>query len=237
MTNEEYEQLIKRLNDPEFFEQYKKPFDDYKVGIVPKILGKMLVFSGNLVYGRKPTYRKFKAVEVIARIPYQSWEVASYMLLTAMYSNEKKAIELSKVSEFSREAQDNETMHVVVLSQIVKRVHTNNFILHTLIPLLFSFFYFAAVFILYLFSNKAALELNYMFESHAFEQYDRFLKENEEKLRAQKVDSKFLRFYGRDVSNEYDLFRSICNDEIVHRNKSIEKVYENEEHRKEYPKS
>lgn len=224
MTTKEHEKLVKKLEDAEFLKEYKSRFDDYKVGIVPKLLGKLLVFSGNLVYGKNPSYRKFKAVEVIARIPYQSWEVASYMFLTAMYSNEKKAIELSKVSEFSREAQDNETMHVVVISQIVKRVHTNNFILHTLIPLLFSFFYFSAVFILYIFSSKAALELNYMFESHAFEQYDRFVKENREQLRKNKVDSEFLKFYGRSVDNEYDLFLSIRNDEIIHRNKSIEKI-------------
>jgi len=232
MINKEHEKLVQKLKDPAFLDEYKTKFDTYKVGIVPKMLGKILVFSGNFIYGKTPSYRKFKAVEVIARIPYQSWELASYMFLTAMYSNEEKAIELSQLSEFSREAQDNETMHVVVISQIVKRVHTNNFILHTFIPLVFSFFYFVVVFILYIFSSKAALELNYMFESHAFEQYDKFLKENEEKLKLNKVESRFLKFYGRDIDNEYDLFFSIRNDEIIHRNKSIEKIIEKEKRSK-----
>lgn len=224
MTTKAHEELNMKLNDPHFLEEYKARFDNYKVGLIPNILGHLLVFSGNIVYGRKPTYRKFKAIEVIARIPYQSWEVVSYMFLTAMYSNEKKAIELSKVSEFSREAQDNETMHVVVISQIVKRIHTNNFFLHTLVPLFFSFFYFIASFTLYLFSHKAALELNYMFEHHAFTQYSLFLEKNEKKLKGNKVDDDFLRFYGRPKSNEYDLFLSIRNDEIIHRNLSIEKI-------------
>lgn len=225
MADQKHEELVKKLNDPEFLKEYKEKYDNYKTGIISTILGSMLVFFGNLVYGKNPSYRKFKAVEVIARIPYQSWEVVSYTLLTMFYSNEKKAIRLSKDSRFSRMAQDNETMHVVVISQIVKQIHTNNFILHTLIPMLFSFFYFVASFILYLFSRKASMQLNYLFESHAFTQYDEFTKTNKEKLLSRKVNSEFLKFYGREVENEYDLFISIRNDEIIHRNKSIEKIH------------
>ena len=141
MKDEEHELLITSLNDDAALEAYKTPCDGYRPGIIPLALGKLLVFFGNTVYGRKPSYQKFKAVEVIARIPYQSWETVSYTFLTALYSNEIKAIELAKTSEFSRVAQDNETMHVVVISQIVKREGGNNFIIHTFIPLLFAFFY------------------------------------------------------------------------------------------------
>lgn len=203
---------------------YKEPCDNCHVGIVPRILGALLVNAGNFFYGRKPSYGKFKAVEVIARIPYQSWEVASYTFLTAFYSDEEKAIELSKTSAFSRVAQDNETMHVVVISQIVKREGVNNFILHTLVPLIFSFFYFWAIFILYFLSPRSALELNYLFEDHAFEQYDLFLKQQGDTLKTKPVSSKFLDFYGRKAENEYELFLSIRNDELIHRNSSIRRA-------------
>lgn len=203
---------------------YKEPCDKCRVGTVPRILGAMLVHAGNFFYGKNPSYGKFKAVEVIARIPYQSWEVASYTFLSAFYSNEEKAIELSKTSAFSRVAQDNETMHVVVISQIVKREGGNSFILHTFVPLIFSFFYFWAIFILYFVSPRSALELNYLFEDHAFEQYDLFLKQQGEKLKTKPVKSKFLDFYGRRAANEYDLFLSIRNDEIIHRNSSIRRA-------------
>lgn len=226
MDKAQHEALLKTLEDAGQLEEYKKSYDGYKVGIIPTVLGTILVTCGNLVYGHDPSYGKFKAVEVIARIPYQSWEVASYMLLTMFYSNEKKAIELSKTSRFGRSSQDNETMHVVVLSQLAKKYGEDGFIRHTLIPLLFSFFYAAASFILYLFSPKSSLQLNYLFEDHAFSQYSIFVEKHAEELKAKPVLIDFLDFYGRHVKSEYELFVSIKNDEIIHRNMSVHRADE-----------
>lgn len=225
--NEEYaahEELNRKLNDPELRAEYAKTFDGYRPMFVARVLGALFVNSGNLLYGRRPSYQKFKAIEVIARIPYQSWEVASYTLLTWFYSNEQRAIELAKTSAFSRMAQDNETLHVVVISQIVKRLRCESFIRHTLVPLLFAFFYAWTVFFLYLISRRASLELNYLFESHAFEQYQQFLDEHEARLRITPISSDFLDFYGRQVRSEYELFESIRNDELIHRNRSIKEL-------------
>lgn len=220
----EHEALNAKLCDPELRAEYARAYDGYRPSFIPRLLGALLVRSGNLLYGRRPSYQKFKAIEVIARIPYQSWEVASYTLLTWFYSNEQRAIELAKTSTFSRMAQDNETLHVVVISQIVKRLKCESFIRHTLVPLLFAFFYGTAVFLLYLFSRKAALELNYVFESHAYEQYQQFLDEHEARLRITPIASDFLDFYGRHVKSEYELFTSIRNDELIHRNRSIREL-------------
>lgn len=222
----EHEALVRELNNEEVREEYAKPYNDYKVGPIAGFLGWVLVASGNLVYGKKPSYTKFKAVEVIARIPYQSWEVATYTLLTALYSNEKKAIELSKDAEFTRIAQDNETMHVVVISQIVCNLGKQGFFRHILIPIVFAFFYFWTLYILYLLSPKSSMELNYLFESHAYKQYGEFLKNEGDRLRATPICSDYLEFYGRNVNNEYELFESIRNDELVHRNRSIRHIEE-----------
>lgn len=219
-----HEKLLEQLKDPEFKKEYEERCNDYRVGYVPRILGKLLVFLGNLVYGKRPTYGKFKAVEVIARIPYQSWELVSYMFLTAMYGNEDKAIKLTYTSRFSRVAQDNETMHVVVLSQIAKREKQVGPFRHYLIPLLFSFFYYIISLVLYMVHRKSALELNYMFESHAYQQYSQFIEECGEELKHRSVHSKYLDFYGRQCKNEYELFCSIRDDELVHRNRSIERI-------------
>lgn len=220
----EHEALVKALNDDQMRAEYARPYDNYKVGIVPKILGYFLVGSGTLFYGKHPSYAKFKAIEVIARIPYQSWEVASYTLLTALYSDEKKAIELCKTGAFARQAQDNETMHVVVISQIVCRRNEQGFIRHILIPLVFALFYFWATYLLYMFSRRASLELNYLFESHAYEQYGEFLRREGTRLKHTLVTSEFLSFYGRNAHNEYELFESIRNDELIHRNRSIREI-------------
>lgn len=219
-----HEALVKELNDPILRAEYARPYDQYKAGPIARIFGWLLVASGTLVYGKKPCYAKFKAIEVIARIPYQSWEVATYTLLTGLYTNEEKAIALSKTSAFSRHAQDNETMHVVVISQIVKRLRCEGYCRHVLIPLLFAFFYFWTIYILYMLRPRSALELNYLFENHAYHQYQQFLVENGERLRDTPVYSEFLTFYGRNPRNEYELFELIRNDELVHRNRSIREL-------------
>lgn len=219
-----HEALVAQLNDPTLRAEYAKKYDDYKVGWVASILGYFLVGSGNLVYGKKPSYAKFKAIEVIARIPYQSWEVATYTLLTAFYKNERRAIELAKTSRFSRLAQDNETMHVVVLSQMVCKMRAQRFLKHTLIPLVFALFYFWTVYLLYLVYRKAALELNYLFENHAYHQYSQFLAENGETLKHKVCMYEFLSFYGRNVVTEYEFFESVRNDELIHRNTSIREL-------------
>lgn len=220
----EHEALVAQLHDPALRAEYARAYDDYRPGVVARFLGYLLVGSGNLIYGKAPTYSKFKAIEVIARMPYQSWEVATYTLLTGFYANEERAIELTKTSQFSREAQDNETMHVVVLAQICKRLRCDGFIRHILIPLVFSFFYFWTLYVLYMVSRKAALELNYIFENHAFHQYQEFLELNEHQLRTRGVHSEFLRLYGRHPRTEYELFESIRNDELIHRNRSIREL-------------
>ena len=143
----EHEALVKALNDPTLRSQYAAKYDRYRPMLVPRVLGWLLVTAGTIVYGKKPSYGKFKAVEVIARIPYQSWEVAAYTILTGFYGDEQRAIGLAKTSAFSRQAQDNETMHVVVITQITKKLKCTGFFRHTLIPLLFAFFYFNSLII------------------------------------------------------------------------------------------
>jgi ubiquinol oxidase len=220
----EHEELNEKLKDPALRAEYAKAYDGYRPGVAARVLGWIFVKSGDLMYGKRPSYAKFKAIEVIARIPYQSWEVASYTLLTFLYSNERRAIELAKTSTFSRMAQDNETLHVVVISQIVKRLRCAGWFRHTLIPLLFAAGYALTVFVLYLISRRAALELNYVFESHANAQYQEFLDTYGEELKLRPVMSEFLDFYGRKARNELELFESIRNDELIHRNRSIREL-------------
>ncbi|MBX9765334.1 hypothetical protein K2X83_01705, partial [Patescibacteria group bacterium] len=100
----------------------------------------------------------------------------------------------------------------------------SNWFVHTLIPMLFAFFYFWAAYWLYLFSHKAAFELNYLFEQHAFDQYSEFLETREAELKGKKMDSDYLAWYGRKAETEYDFFLSVRNDEIIHRNNSISHI-------------
>lgn len=223
-SKEALERLGAELCDVDTLEEYRKPYDGYPISFFPRVLGKILVFSGNIVYGKKPTYLKFRAVEVIARVPYQSWVSAAYTILTLFYSNEKKALELSGVTQYARIAQDNETMHVIVISKIAKDECRAGFIRYTLIPMVFAFFYFWASYVLYLVNKRYSMELNYCFENHAFEQYSQFLTENEEALKGKMIVSDFLAWYGRHPISQYEFFQSVRNDELIHRNMSVHSI-------------
>ncbi|HAT68801.1 MAG: hypothetical protein A2481_03635 [Candidatus Yonathbacteria bacterium RIFOXYC2_FULL_47_9] len=227
-TDKEFEALNQALNDEAQLAEYKKPFDNYKPSLLPRILGGFLVWCGNTVYGNPPSYLKFRAVEVIARVPYHSWESASFTLLTMFYSDEQRALKLSKITKFARMAADNETMHVIVVSHLARLEQKAGVIRYTLIPMFFAFFYFWASYFLYLFKPRWSLELNYLFEQHAFDSYSEFLEIFGEELHKKPITSEFLAWYGRHPRSQYEFFKSVRNDELVHRNRSIHEIELNE---------
>ena len=222
--NTELEALNASLNDPATLATYRAEHDSYRPSWLPGAIGAALIWCGNAVYGHAPSYLKFRAVEVIARVPYHSWESAIYTLLTLFYMNEARALRYADTSTFARLAQDNETMHVVVISHLAKGEQKAGIIRHTLVPLVFAFLYFWASYWLYLLNPKWSFELNYLFEQHAFDQYGEFLVAHEAALKGKPVDSAFLAWYGRSHANQYEFFRAVRNDEIIHRNRSIEEI-------------
>jgi len=219
----DFERLNRSLNDETSLKDYKAPYDAYCPGLVPRLLSAFLISSGNLVYGREPSYLKFRAIEVIARVPYQSWSSVIYTLQTFCYTNEKRALALSRAAQFSSAAEENETMHVIVVSHLA-RDERAGVIRHTVIPLLFAFMYFWFSYLLYLVRPRSSFELNYLFEDHAFEQYSRFLELSRDTLEKKPVQSAFLDWYGRSPANQFEFFRSVRNDELIHRNSSIQQI-------------
>src|SRR3990172_1939113 len=121
MDDKKLEALNLELNDPEQLKAYKTPYDGYEPALLPRMLGSFLVFCGNLVYGHNPSYLKFRAVEVIARVPYHSWASAAFTLMTLFYTSEERAMKLSAIKNYATFASDNETMHVVVISTLSHR--------------------------------------------------------------------------------------------------------------------
>lgn len=217
-----FEALNRKLNDDHARDEYKRAYDSYKPSHTPRILGTLLIVCGTIVYGKKPSYQKFRAIEIIARVPYQSWVSVSYTLLTCFFWNEDRAISLSKRAHFAGHAQDNETMHVVVISALTKAEGSIGVFRHTIIPMIFGFIYFWMSYILYFIYPRYSYELNFLFENHAYEAYDQFIRENETALRQKPMMNIFLDWYGRTVSNQYDFFVSVRNDELIHRNTSLE---------------
>ena len=117
-------------------------------------------------------------------------------------------------------AQDNETMHVVVLSQIVQRLRLPKLHSSYVHPFLFSFFYFWTVYILFLVSRRRHSTSITSLSRCAYEQYSQFLENEGE---TPETDSRHLRLpciLWKNVRNEYELFELIRNDELIHRNHS-----------------
>jgi ubiquinol oxidase len=218
-----HEELVSSLNDETTLAAYKAPYDGYLPRMFSCVVADVLIGAGNIVYGDKPSYLKFRAIEVIARVPYHSWSSALFTLLTLCYTSEKKALRLSRLSRFTEFAAENETMHVVVISELAKKHHAE-YLRYTLIPMLFAFIYFWISYLVYLVSPRTSLEINYFFEQHAFEQYDRFLRECATELQHRPIESEFLNWYGRSARSEYEFFRSVRNDEIIHRNRSVREM-------------
>ncbi len=225
MERDEHEKLVESLGEERSFLSYKAQYADYRPALIPRLLGGFLIGAGNLVYGRAPSYLKFRAIEVIARVPYHSWASALFTLLTLFYADEKRALKLSTLSRFTAFAANNETMHVVVISALAKKHCRAGFIRHSLFPVVFSFFYFWISYLLYLVSPRSSLELNYIFEHHAFLQYSAFIDKNREALEHEKIESEFLTWYGRHPRSEYEFFLSVRNDELIHRNRSIHEMH------------
>lgn len=224
-NKQDFEDSVESLKNKNKLNEYIAKYYGYDTSLIPSVLGTILVFCGNLFYGREPSYAKFRAVEVIARVPYQSWSSAAYTLLTMFYANEKKALELAGIKRFARLAMDNETMHVVVISHLALQEKKRfGFFRFTLIPMLFAFFYFWASYTLFLLNRKWSYELNYLFEDHAFHQYTIFINRYGDRLAEKPINSDYLKFYGREVKNQYEFFESVRNDEIIHRNESIDKI-------------
>ncbi|HTQ92748.1 MAG TPA: hypothetical protein VMK84_24960, partial [Streptosporangiaceae bacterium] len=49
------------------------------------IPARLLFTTMDLLYGRQRTLSKFKMLELIARVPYQSWEQVAYIAVTHVY--------------------------------------------------------------------------------------------------------------------------------------------------------
>src|SRR5438045_2965865 len=73
------------------------------------------------VYGRARTLSKFKVLELVARVPYQSWEQVAYIAITHSYERTGLARRIyDRVAE-ARAQQDNEQWHLLILEELILR--------------------------------------------------------------------------------------------------------------------
>ncbi len=187
------------------------------------LLAKILFITMDLIYGRKKTLAKFKVLEVIARVPYQSWEHVAYIAMTHTYSEPGFARRIFEFVKESREQQDNEQWHLLILEELIhKRAVKQNWLLHRVAPQIIAFTYYHISWLLYVINPALSYWMNADFEDHAEHEYMEYVAANPD-LEDIPFESDFTEDYG-DYETLADLFRSIGLDERHHKESSLERM-------------
>ena len=187
------------------------------------LLGRLLFLFMDLVYGQKRTLSKFKVLEIIARVPYQSWEHVAYIAMTHTYKAPGFARRIYDFIQESRSQQDNEQWHLLILEEMTQKKNLReNFFLYMVLPQFAAFFYYHVSWLLYVIRPSWSYALNADFEDHAEHEYMEFVKENPA-FENEAFESDFKNDYG-DFQNTADLFRNIGLDERHHKEESIARI-------------
>ena len=171
------------------------------------------------IYGKPRTLSKFKVLELVARVPYQSWEQVAYIAITHVHERTGLARRIHERVTESRAQQDNEEWHLLILEEIIGRKATSEGRIRFLvIPQLLAFAYYQLSWMLYVVHPAWSYALNADFEDHAQHEYCLLVDENPEWERTP-FRSEFAADYGIYESLA-DLFRQISYDESVHKAES-----------------
>ncbi len=184
------------------------------------MLAKGLFLAMDIFYGRKLTLGKMRLLEILARIPYQAWEVRHYHSLNRRFSDPSAVHTADDIIAWSRKAQDNEFWHLQVVDEKMRLDGVQlNWFKDIFAPPIAVFQYNFFCRMLALFNMKAALRLNADFEDHAEHEYMTYVKEHPE-LDEQPAVSDVVKNYG-DFKTWGDVFRRIGLDEREHMNNSL----------------
>ena len=186
-------------------------------------LASALFIGMDLVYGRARSLSKFKVLEVIARVPYQSWEHVAYIAMTHMYGKPHFARRIFEFVKESRAQQDNEQWHLLILEEMVQgKGIRESFFWHRVVPQVIALAYYQVSWLLYVIKPAWSYRLNADFEDHAEHEYMELVRENPA-MEKEPFTSDFEEEYGR-FSSVADLFRRIGLDERLHKEESVERM-------------
>ncbi len=184
---------------------------------------RLLFITMDLFYGRERTLSKFKVLELIARVPYQSWEHVAYIAMTHTYSMPNFARRIFEFIKEARAQQDNEQWHLLILEELVQRREiSENFLLYRVVPQIIAFVYYQISWLLYVIRPSWSYGLNADFEDHAEHEYMLLVEENPA-FEKEPFISDFEQEYGCYPSLA-DLFRRIGLDERIHKQESLNRI-------------
>jgi hypothetical protein len=186
--------------------------------------GARLLFSLlDAIYGKARTLSKFKVLELVARVPYQSWEQVAYIAITHTEKHPDLARRIfDRVTE-SRAQQDNEQWHLLILEERIARQGAREpWLRFSVIPQLLAFVYYQLSWLLYAVHPAWSYQLNADFEDHAEHEYASLVVEHPE-WEDEPFESSFAENYA-PIGTVADLFRQISYDERVHKEESLARM-------------
>ncbi len=177
----------------------------------------------DVMYGQERTLSKFKVLELVARVPYQTWEQVAYVAVTHVHERLGMARRIHERVTESRAQQDNEQFHLLILEELLadSGVDEDRFKFYW-IPQVLAFAYYQLSWLLYVIRPGWSYVLNADFEDHAEHEYMAFVAEHPE-WEHTPYKSEIAADYGSFASLA-DLFRQIGHDEHVHKQESLEQL-------------
>jgi hypothetical protein len=186
---------------------------------------RVLFWLLDAVYGRPRTLSKFKVLELVARVPYQSWEQVAYIAITHVHERPGLARRIYERVTESRSQQDNEQWHLLILEERIARQGAREGFLHfTVVPQLLAFAYYQLSWLLYVIRPDWSYRLNADFEDHAEHEYMTLVTEHPE-WEQEPFESAFADDYAH-LESVADLFRQIGFDERVHKDEGLARMGE-----------
>jgi len=174
----------------------------------------------DLLTGRKTTLAKAKIIEMLAGIPYRSWEIRQYARMTRLH-RDRAAVERARaIMEWGRQAQDNEFWHLLVIEEKMREDGARDpWYLFPPIPWLMTAGYMLLARLMALVNIRRAFLFNAEFEDHAEHVYASFVADHPE-WETERVRSTLVARFG-DFESWADVFRRIGLDERDHMNTSF----------------
>ncbi len=177
----------------------------------------------DVLYGRDRTLRKFRVLELVARVPYQAWENVAYVAVTHTARQPRFARRIFDKVRVSRFEQDNEQWHLLVLEELLEDDPARRgFVRHRLAPQVLAFAYYQLSWLMYALRPAWSYRLNADFEDHAEHEYALLVEEHPE-WETTPYSGSFVDDYGR-YATLADLFRQIGYDERLHRLESEQRM-------------
>lgn len=186
---------------------------------------RLLIKAMDPVYGRSGTFAKYQVLELVARVPYQSWERIAYLAISRVHRDTGLARRIHERIEESRDQQDNEEWHLLIMSELAAREGTGQgWLRYRLLPQVAATVYYLLSWLLFLIVPAASYRLNADFEDHAEHEYMAFVAAHPE-LETRPWDCPEAAGYGRFASVA-DLVRQIGCDERQHKDESLARMAE-----------